>query len=358
MKELKDKLEELEKRLAAVEKKTDREALQREIRELEAETMKSDFWADVKNAQSVMQQVSDRRGELTSFEKLEEGISTLKQLLSLSSEDSNDLDIAGELSKIENDLTEAENRLFLSGKFDPGAAFLSIHAGQGGVEAMDWAAMLARMYTRYAEKKNWTISLVDESTGEEAGIKSATLEIKGHYAYGFLKKESGTHRLVRQSPFNADALRQTSFALVEVLPVIDNKNEINLDEADLEWDMYKSSGPGGQNVQKVATAVRVKHLPTGITVTAQSERSQHQNKENALKVLTAKLYQLEEVKRAENEKEMKNWSPTASWGTQIRSYVLHPYKLVKDVRTDVEVGDAEAVLNGNLDIFIEAGIRL
>lgn len=251
-----------------------------------------------------------------------------------------------------------ELKLYLSEKFDTAAAYLSIHAGQGGVEAMDWAVMLSRMYQRYAEKKGWKVSLVDETKGEEAGIKSATFEISGNLAYGLLKKESGTHRLVRLSPFNADNLRQTSFALVEVLPVIEDSAEIEIKDADLEWDTFRSSGPGGQNVQKVSTAVRVKHLPTNITVTAQSERSQFQNKENALKILTAKVYQLEEQKRLEAEEKLKDWQNTASWGTQIRSYVLHPYKLVKDLRTNYETTAAEAVLDGELEGFIAAEIRL
>ena len=305
-----------------------------------------------------MQKISDLKDEIKRMDDLEQEASTLNELVDLSSEDSKGLDIEGELQKFTKTIDQLELRLFLSDKLDPANCFLSVHAGQGGVEAMDWAAMLLRMYQRFCEKKGWTATLVDETKGEEAGIKSVTLEIKGQLAYGFLKKESGTHRLVRLSPFNADNLRQTSFALVEVLPVIGDTAEVEINEADLEWDTFRSSGPGGQNVQKVSTAVRVKHIPTNIVVTAQSERSQFQNKENALKILKAKVYQLEEQKRLAAEKNLKDWQKTASWGTQIRSYVLHPYKLVKDLRTTFETTSAEEVLDGGLEEFIAAEIRL
>lgn len=260
--------------------------------------------------------------------------------------------------EIEEKVNLLEKRLFLSGKFDSGNALLSIHAGQGGVEAMDWAEMLSRMYTRFCEKKNWAVSLIDETKGEEAGIKTIVLEIKGRFVYGLLKNESGTHRLVRLSPFNADNLRQTSFALVEVLPIIEDTKEVEIKENDLEVETFRASGPGGQNVQKVSTAVRIKHIPTGLTVACQSERSQYQNKENALKILTAKLFQKQEEERRKSEESLREWEKTASWGTQIRSYVLHPYKMVKDLRTDYETTNAEEVLDGELDNFIDAEIRL
>lgn len=358
MKELKNRLAILKERFRFINEKTDQEKTHSQLRELEAESLKSSFWEDVNRAQSVMQQISDLRGETVQFEQIEEQIETLTGLLKLPELEIENLDLKTEVDNLEKELNDVEKRLFLSGKYDAGNCFLSVHAGQGGVDAMDWAAMVLRMYQRYAEKKGWGVTLVDEIKGEEAGIKSTTLEIKGRFAYGLLKKESGTHRLVRLSPFNADSLRQTSFALVEVLPVIEDTKEVGLNETDLEFDMFRSSGPGGQNVQKVSTAVRVKHLPTGITVSCQSERSQYQNKENALKILASKIFQIEEEKRRQTESALKDWQKTASWGTQIRSYVIHPYKQVKDLRTGHEETGTEEVLNGEIDGFIEAEMQI
>lgn len=336
----------------------DRDSKLKELRNLEAKSLKSDFWEDIKTATEIMQQISDLKAEIKELTDLDEEVTTLEELVNLNSDEAKGLDVNGELEKFKGKLDELELKFFLSERYDHSDCFLSIHAGQGGVEAMDWAAMLARMYQRYAEKKSWKVTLVDETKGEEAGIKSITLEIRGPLAYGFLKRESGTHRLVRLSPFNADNLRQTSFALVEVLPMIDDKKTLAINDSDLAWDTFRSSGPGGQNVQKVSTAVRLKHLPTNIVVTCQSERSQFQNKENALKILLAKLFQRQEEKRLEEEKNLKDWQKTASWGSQIRSYVLHPYKMVKDLRTNVEATNAEEVLDGNLDQFIAAEIKL
>lgn len=358
MNELKDRLSSLKQRFEALIKGTDLDDLRKKLRNLEAEAQKSDFWSDVLNAQEVMQKISDVRTELKEIETLESQFDTLQQFFELSSNELENLDLEKELQVLEETIAEKETKAFLSGKYDSSDCFLSIHSGQGGVEAMDWAAMLARMYQRYAETKKWKVVLVDETKGEEAGLKSITLEVQSKFAYGLLKKESGTHRLVRLSPFNADSLRQTSFALVEVLPVINDTKEIAINEADLEYDTFRSSGPGGQNVQKVSTAIRIKHKPTGIVVTCQTERSQYQNKENALKILKAKLYQIEQSKEEKREKDFKTWENTASWGTQIRSYVLHPYKLVKDLRTGVESSDAEGVLDGDLDKFISAEIKL
>lgn len=358
MSDLADQFKVQKERFNAISKKLDRDTLRQNLLELEALSLKSSFWEDIKKAKETMQKISDLKNEIKWIDDLEQESSTLSELVSLSSEDSKGLDIDGELQKFTKALDQTELKLFLSDKFDQSDCFLSVHSGQGGVEAMDWAAMLLRMYQRFCEKKGWTTTLVDEVKGEEAGIKSATLEIKGQLAYGFLKKESGTHRLVRLSPFNADSLRQTSFALVEILPIIEDVAEVQINEADLEWDTFRSSGPGGQNVQKVSTAVRVKHIPSNIAVTAQSERSQFQNKENALKILKSKIYQLQEQERLTAEKKLKDWQNTASWGTQIRSYILHPYKLVKDLRTNYETTAAEQVLDGDLEGFIAAEIKL
>src|SRR5581483_6709271 len=240
---------------------------------------------------------------------------------------------------------------------DEGGAILSVHAGQGGTEAMDWAAMVLRMYLRFFEKKHWHTEVIDESKGEEAGIKSAVVEIDGRYAYGYLKKEAGTHRLVRQSPFNADNLRQTSFALVEVMPIIPETGEVEIKPEDYKMESFRSSGAGGQNVNKVNSAVRLTHLATGITVSVQTERSQLQNKEFALRILRAKLWEAEEARRRGEIKEIKGEYRPASWGTQIRNYILHPYHLVKDLRTGVESSDPEAVLGGNLQEFIDAELK-
>ena len=268
------------------------------------------------------------------------------------------------MNDFEKEIRKEELETFLSGKYDKGNAILEIFSGAGGQDAQDWATMLLRMYERYCAKKGWKTQILFQSFGEAGGpegrigTKSATLEIKGNLAYGFLKKETGVHRLVRISPFSAQKLRHTSFALVEVLPDISEKeSEIKINPGDLKLETFKSSGPGGQYVNKTESAVRIIHLPTGITVSCQNERSQAQNRETAMKILYAKLYQLEEEKTKKELKEIKGERVSASRGNQIRSYVLHPYKMVKDLRTDVETSQVEAVLDGDLEQFIEAEIR-
>lgn len=256
-------------------------------------------------------------------------------------------------------LDRLELATYLSGRYDQLDAILSIHAGAGGTEAMDWSEMLYRMYLRYAERVNWKYEVVDETRGDEAGLKSVTVKLHGKHAYGLLRREQGTHRLVRLSPFNADNLRQTSFALVEVLPdVVDDQAEIEIPADDLEWQFFRSGGHGGQNVNKVSTAVRLKHLPTGLTVVCTEERYQERNRELALARLKAKLWELEEEKKTLELAAAKGQHRSASFGSQIRSYVLHPYKLVKDVRTGHEESDAEGVLDGALDDFIQAELKL
>ena len=362
MKELKENIAILEKRINKLEERLDLQEKGKRIRELEAKSLKSDFWSDVFKAKKVMQEISDLQKEVDDFQNLKEGTASLKELVFITldspEKDEDKKDIEEELIKIEKSLGKLEYSLFLSGPYDSKSVILSIHAGQGGVEAMDWAAILLRMYLRYAEKSGWGTQLIDETKGEEAGIKSAIIEISGRNAYGLLKKEGGTHRLVRQSPFNADSLRQTSFALVEVLPVLDEEKEIEINPDDIELEAFRSSAPGGQNVQKVSSAVRIRHKPSGIVVSCQSERSQAQNRENAMKILIGKLTKIKEQEQEALEKKLKTTSKTASWGTQIRSYVLHPYKMVKDLRTNVESSNPEKVLDGDLDQFIEAGIKL
>lgn len=332
-----DNHEELQQKLDSIVQKVNLPEKKAELAELEKKTYDTAFWQNPQEASEVMKRISDLKKEIDDVEMM--------QLLAEENE-------WGEAEKM---IREYEILLFLSGPYDKNNAIFSIHAGQGGTEAMDWASMMQRMYTRYFEKKGWSFDVVDEIYGEEAGIKSVTINVKGKYAYGLLKGEAGTHRLVRQSPFNADDLRQTSFSLVEVLPITE-KVDVEINEEDLDWQFYRAGGKGGQNVNKVATAVRLTHVPTGLVVTCQTERSQGQNRENALKILKAKLWQLEEERKSEETASFKT-EKFASWGTQIRSYVLHPYKLVKDLRTDYETSQAEMVLDGDLDGFIEATLK-
>jgi peptide chain release factor 2 len=256
-------------------------------------------------------------------------------------------------------IKELETQLYLSGKYDSFSAILSVHSGQGGVEAMDWAEMLYRMYTKFVQSRGWKLDEVEYDPGSEAGIKTVTVEISGINAYGLLKNEAGVHRLVRQSPFNADHLRQTSFALVEVMPVMPDEAKAGVDirDEDLVWDFFRSGGHGGQNVNKVSSAVRLTHKPTGIVITSQKERDQSRNREIALRLLRAKLLAVEEAKAHEEAARLRGQHVTPGWGNQIRSYVLHPYHLVKDLRTDYEESNTDAVLDGSLDNFIEAELH-
>ena len=263
-------------------------------------------------------------------------------------------EIQRETEEIRSKFDELETRLILSEEYDSRDAILTIHAGAGGTESQDWAEMLLRMYLRWAERHKYKAELLDTSPGEEAGVKSVTIEIKGDYAYGYLKSEHGVHRLVRLSPFDADHARHTSFVLVEVFPEAEREIDIRISPEDLKIDTFRSSGPGGQHMQKTSSAVRITHLPTGLIVTCQSQRSQHQNKESAMKVLYARLLQIEHAKREAEKNKLKGERIEAGWGNQIRSYVLHPYRMVKDHRTDYEVSDTAAVLDGDIDDFISA----
>ena len=283
----------------------------------------------------------------------------IAELISLTTDDDVSLkaEIHSEVEKVASHLNDLEFQLAFSGKYDVRNAILTIHAGAGGTESQDWAQMLLRMYLRWAERRGYKARILDISQGEEAGIKSAIVEVSGEYACGYLKSEHGVHRLVRLSPFDADHARHTSFVLVEVMPEAEAGVDVKIAPDDLRTDVFRSSGPGGQHMQKTSSAVRLTHLPTGLVVTCQNERSQHLNKETALKILETRLLELELTKRAEERVKLKGKRIAAGWGNQIRSYVLHPYKMVKDHRTDYQASDTEAVLDGELDDFITAYLR-
>lgn len=328
----------LKKRFENLQQRLNLEDLRHQIKEIERESSQPNFWQDNEKASARMKEMAGLQGEIEATEAVEK------------------LLVEGKDQEAEKKLKKLEIKTFLSGKYDRSNVIFSIHAGQGGVEAMDWAAMLKRMYLRYFEKKGWQYEVIDEVLGEEAGIKSFTATVSDSFVYGYLKHEAGTHRLVRQSPFNADRLRQTSFALVEVLPRVEEAPEVTIRDEDLEWQFFRASTQGGQNVQKVSTAVRLKHKPSGLVVTCQSQRYQQQNRKIAMEILRSKLWALAEARAAEEKKQLKKGKTMAAWGTQIRSYVLHPYKMVKDLRTDYETSKTDAVLDGELDEFIEAEI--
>ncbi|MCA9830394.1 MAG: peptide chain release factor 2 [Dehalococcoidia bacterium] len=330
------------------------------LAQLDAEALEPGFWDDGDNARGVMQRTAALRAHVQQWRSLERRAADTAELVEMAMAEGDDSIEAGatkELDAVEKDLEGLEFQLQLSGEYDNRTAILAIHAGAGGTDAQDFAEMLMRMYLRYAEKKGFAADILDVTEGEEAGIKSTTIEFAGPYAFGYLKSERGVHRLVRQSPFNAGAARQTSFAKVEVIPEVDDMAEIEIKDEDIRIDVFRSSGAGGQNVQKNSTAIRITHLPTGLVVTCQNERSQGRNRESALKVLQSRLLEIELRKQEEEKARLKGEHVDMSFGSQIRNYVLHPYKLVKDLRTNYETSDPTAVLDGELDPFVEAYLR-
>lgn len=305
-----------------------------------------------------MQELENLQKERIAFDDLKSTLQSLEALAAETTSEADEMSLENDYRTAEEAIHEWEFKTLLGGEYDANSALLTIRSGAGGVDAQDWAEMLVRMYLRYAEKKGFKSSVIDESRGAEAGIKSATIEIDGAYAYGYLHGEAGIHRLVRLSPFNANSLRQTSFASVEVMPVIDTDNSaLILKPDDLRIDTYRSSGAGGQNVNKTESAVRITHIPTNTVVACQSERSQLQNREQAMKLLRSRLIQKQLEEKAEEKRKLRGEYKSAEWGNQIRSYVLHPYTMVKDHRTDTETSDAAKVLDGSLDTFIENTLK-
>ncbi|HOZ56192.1 MAG: Peptide chain release factor 2 [Parcubacteria group bacterium ADurb.Bin316] len=348
-----------EKAIAA----TDLLAIERkrvELMELKKAASQPNFWDDQTRAIETNKKIEELDSEINTWDKFLQEVRELEELVAVANKEG-DSSIAEEADKkyeeLKKELIKLEFYILFSKEYDRSNAILSIHAGTGGVDAQDWAEILERMYLRFAEKKKWKVELVDRTVGNEAGIKSATYRINGSWSYGYLQSENGVHRLVRISPFDAEAMRHTSFALVEVIPEMPEAVEVEIKDEDLRIDVFRSSGPGGQSVNTTDSAVRIVHKPTNIAVTCQSERSQHQNKENALKILKSKLYQKQIEEREKEELKMRGEAQKAEWGKQIRSYVMQPYKMVKDHRTDFETQDIDGVLDGNLESFAEAYLR-
>lgn len=326
--------------------------------ELKQESNRADLWNDPVSAAKILRELEMLEKERAAFDRLGEALGDALELSSLQDlGEETETGLRSDVAVLEKEIGDWEFKSLLSGEHDRGDALLSIHAGAGGSDAQDWAEMLLRMYLRYAEIMGFRSVVIDESRGTEAGIKSVTIEVSGEYAYGYLKAEAGVHRLVRLSPFNANDLRQTSFALVEVLPVLEDSEEIAIRSEDLRIDTYRASGAGGQHVNKTDSAVRITHLPTNIVASSQSERSQLQNRENAMKLLKAKLWARQLEERDAEKKELKGEHKSAEWGNQIRSYVLHPYTMVKDHRTKTETSNTQKVLDGNIQEFIENELR-
>lgn len=340
-----EKLENLHSKIDSAMELLKIEDLRKKISALGEQMNEPGFWNDQKRAQDISQDYQDIKNEVEKWDNLKKRVG---ELIEFSKDESLSSEVQKQTLELENEFQKYELELLLNGPYDRNNAMVAIHAGSGGTEAQDWAEMLLRMLLRFSEKQGWSVRIVDESRGAEAGYKSITFEVKGKYAFGYLKSEHGVHRLVRISPFDAEKMRHTSFALIEVLPELGEDINIEIKSEDLRIDTFMSGGKGGQSVNTTYSAVRIVHIPTGISVQCQNERSQQQNKETAMKILKSRLHRLEEEKRAKEKQELRGEYKSAEWGNQIRSYVLHPYHLVKDHRTEFESTDPEGVLEGEL----------
>lgn len=326
------------------------------IAELTALTGAADIWNDQKRAQGLFTELKVLKKQWEPLQNIDEEVTALLEMIAAASAEEQD-SLSEDVERLLGEWAVLETQLYLSGEFDASNCYLTLSGGAGGTEAQDWAAMLMRMYLRYAERQGWKTTMLDKTDGQEAGIKSATIHVQGEFAYGYLKCEKGTHRLVRLSPFNAKSLRQTSFALVEVLPELPESTEVDINPADLRIDTFRSGGAGGQNVNKVESAIRITHIPSGIVVACQTERSQLQNRAQAMGILKAKLLEKERKEQESAKTELKGARQSADFGQQIRSYVLHPYQMVKDLRTDVETSNTTGVLDGDIQQFIDAELK-
>jgi len=354
MEQLQKQLKELQKEIEQAADKIGLAELAEHLARLQADMAKPDFWQDATKAQTISKEAASLSRRVEPWQKIQQDLNEISELVAIGDKNMEE-ELRDQVSSLESQVSSLKKDLRFSGPYDDHEVILSIYAGAGGTDAQDWAQILLRMYTRWAESNRLQVKTIEQSAGEEAGLKSVTVEItNGDFLYGKLAGEHGVHRLVRLSPFNADHLRQTSFAKVEVLPLIDKPEEVEIADNDLKVDVFRSAGAGGQSVNTTDSAVRVTHLPTGITVAIQNERSQLQNKETALAVLRSKLIALQLEQHAQNLAELKGPSKSAEWGSQIRSYVLHPYKQVKDLRTNYETSDAQKVLDGDLDPLINA----
>ena len=360
LEELRPQIGELRNRLGELKTGLKIEPKKERIQDLDYQMAAPGFWDDPDKAQKVAQEANNLKSEVDTFTSLETKVDDLDTLWEMAMEEKDYTlvsEMESELEGAKHTLSELELGMLLSDEYDANNAIMNLHAGAGGTEAQDWTGMLLRMFTRYAEGKGFEVELLDVLPGEEAGTKSATLAIKGHNAYGFLKSEKGVHRLVRISPFDSNARRHTSFAAVDVMPEIDNTVEVNINMDDVRVDYYRASGAGGQHVNKTSSAVRMTHLPTGIVVQCQNERSQLQNKERCLQLLRAKLFEYEKAIQDQKISDLAGDYQAIEWGSQIRSYVFQPYTLVKDHRTGAETGNIQAVMDGDLDLFVESYLR-